>query len=145
MVDPERLHTLLAELGARADDLAGLASAHGVDGLAADRGLLAQAKWYLLEATQLCLDIGNHVIAAERLQPATVYADVPRRLADADWLPQEVATALASMPRFRNRLVHRYLDLDDREVARIAAGHADDFHAFRRAVAGRLVEQDDTK
>ncbi|MGV9170128.1 MAG: type VII toxin-antitoxin system HepT family RNase toxin, partial [Promethearchaeia archaeon] len=64
---------------------------------------LGAAKYYLLEAIQVCLDIGNHIIGSMGWERPQDYASVFRILQKNQVLPKELADKLEEMARFRNR------------------------------------------
>ncbi len=79
----------------------------------ADRIKLGAAKYYLLEAIQICLDIGNHIIGSMGWERPQDYASVFEILEKNQVLPTNLAESLQEMARFRNRIVHLYGDFDN--------------------------------
>ena len=63
-------------------------------------------KHSLQEAIEACLDIANHIIAAEGFPRAEEYG-------------QFFTTRLVEMAKFRNLLVHRYSLVDSKELHKI--------------------------
>jgi uncharacterized protein YutE (UPF0331/DUF86 family) len=76
--------------------------------LTRDPVFLGSAERYLQVAIEACLDIANHIIAAERLRPPRDYADAFSVLSETGILPVEFLPVAHRMARFRNRLVHLY-------------------------------------
>lgn len=79
----------------------------------ADRIKMGAAKYYLLEAIQICLDIGNHIIGSMGWERPQDYASVFEILEKNQVLPTNLAESLQEMARFRNRIVHLYGDFDN--------------------------------
>ncbi|MGH2729531.1 MAG: type VII toxin-antitoxin system HepT family RNase toxin [Actinomycetota bacterium] len=79
----------------------------------ADRDPLSAAKCGLIVAIETCIDVGQHIIASERLRAPENFADVFAALGEAGMLGQEIASTLVAMVGFRNLLVHGYADVDD--------------------------------
>jgi uncharacterized protein YutE (UPF0331/DUF86 family) len=102
---------------------------------------LGSAERYLQVAIEACLDIANHIIAAERLRPPKDYADVFSVLQEADLIPAEFLPALQRMARFRNRLVHLYWDVDAETIYEILQARLDDFDRFKGHILAFLTNQ----
>lgn len=115
MVDAERLHRLLRRV---TDDLAVLSgyAAGDPDALAADPVKLGHVKYVLVTLLEGCIDAAQHVCAAEGYGPPGSNAESVLLLATHGRLSADVAAAMAQAVRFRNVLVHGYVDVDDRRV-----------------------------
>ncbi len=91
-------------------------------------------KFSLFEIVEACIDVANHVIAAERLERAESYARMFTVLGENDVISREAADHLSAMARFRNLLVHRYAALDVDRVMAIVNEHLTDVDTFMRDV-----------
>jgi uncharacterized protein YutE (UPF0331/DUF86 family)/predicted nucleotidyltransferase len=67
-------------------------------------------------ATEACVNIGNHLIAALDLKLAEDYASVFLSLAEGGVISRELAEKMADMARFRNLLVHIYWRIDHEKI-----------------------------
>ena len=134
MVDPRRVASLLERLRQTRRILDELAAIPG-DELAADLPRLGGAKYYLLLAAEICIDVANHVIASKGLRRPRDFADAFAVLREAGLLDEELATKMASMARFRNLLVHEYGSVDDGRVVEILSEGRADLDAFASAAA----------
>jgi uncharacterized protein YutE (UPF0331/DUF86 family) len=133
MVDPERLSALLLRLAEERRELQGLAELDERIGL--DTNELAAAKYRFIVATEVCIDIGQHIISSEGLKVADSYAHVFDVLCEGGFLPGDLAGDLHNMAGFRNLLVHGYAVVDDSRVREILRTRLGDFEAFRRVIA----------
>jgi len=70
------------------------------------------ARSRLLTAIEAALNICFHVAAKKLKQIPEDYGDCFRDLGDANLIDPPLAGRLADMARFRNRLVHLYLNID---------------------------------
>ena len=140
MVDAERVLRLLERLDHYLAELDRLAGCADLD----DPDRLASVKYHFIVAIECCLDLANHVIAAERLRAPHDYADSFRSLEEAGLLERRLAERLQQAARFRNRLVHVYWEVDDALVSEYLASDRDVLAAFARALAARVsgAEQD---
>lgn len=134
MVDPLRVRTLLDRLGAEIGALERLAR-RSTEDLLADEDLLAAVKYRFVVCTEVCVDVGRHVIASEGLRTPRDYADVFTVLAESGLLGLDQAATLRDTARFRNLLVHGYGRVDDRRVVQILHTRLGELREFRIALA----------
>jgi len=90
------------------------------------------------------IDIGNHIVARERLGIPKTYGEVFGLLAEAAIIPQDFAAMARVMVRFRNRVVHLYADTDEKQVYHILQENLRDFSSFIGFIVQRyLAENND--
>jgi len=92
-------------------------------------------------AVECCLNMGNHVIAGLVLKRADSYAQVFTRLEESTIIDAELAGTLRKAARFRNRVVHLYLDLTPQEVHLFCIDVAPVMASFVETVFARLREE----
>lgn len=94
--------------------------------------------WAVEKGLERCiqdvLDISAHILAAIGGPLPDDYTSLLLELGKKGVLPAAFASRISPMAGFRNILVHRYLDVDLREVYRVLLHHLDDFRAFGRYV-----------
>ena len=83
-------------------------------------------------AIQICIDIGNHIIADEDWNVPTSFGDTFRVLSSHKAISPEMADIMASMAGFRNILVHEYEDVDLKKVHDVLTNRLSDFEDFSR-------------
>jgi uncharacterized protein YutE (UPF0331/DUF86 family) len=108
-----------------------------------DRGLRDRCERNLQIAAQRALDIGNHIIAEEVLEPPEDQRDIFRILAGAGILPADFAARITPMAGFRNILVHDYLPIDDAKVYPALTEGLRDLQEFARHIEGWLERRGD--
>ena len=90
-------------------------------------------------AIQVCMDIGNYLIGQLGLavpdEPENVFAVLGRE----GILDRELARRMVGMVRFRNILVHDYLDIDSQIVYHNLTDELGDFDQFSQEVVGRFL------
>lgn len=106
--------------------------------LLADRIRMGSAKYYLQVAIECCLDVASHVISSEGFRPPKDYGDTFMVLAERGVLEGPFAEKLRQMAKCRNRLVHLYAEVDDRQVVGALAADLGDFDLFRDRIV-RLI------
>lgn len=105
-----------------------------VDAFVADRQAVNAAKYLLLTAVEDGLAASSHVIASEGYRAPIDYADVFRSLREAKVLDDQLTGRLEAMARFRNLLVHVYVDIDDRRVHGFLKTDIEDLRHLARAI-----------
>ena len=95
-----------------------LAVLGGIKGIAIasflkDKLLIGGAKYYLQVSIECCLDIANHIVAAQSFRAPKDYADSFKVLEEHGVLNEDLGMRLRQMAKFRNRLVHLYGEIDD--------------------------------
>jgi uncharacterized protein YutE (UPF0331/DUF86 family) len=135
MVDKPTLDGLLVNLRQYVGELRRLAAVPREQFLE-DPDKIGNAKYHFVIGIESCIDIANHVIASEGFRLPTDNADsfavlVEERIIPADWKDR-----LASMARFRNRLVHLYSAVRDDLVCEYLQESVGDLEGFAKLIAG---------
>ena len=102
---------------------------------AGDHVLVAAAERDFQVAIQAALDIGSSILAEQQVGPPQRYGDIFPALAEIGVLPEDFAERLTNMARFRNVLVHLYVEVDTGLVYRYLQENLDDFVSFCRFVS----------
>ncbi len=88
---------------------------------------------------QVCIDIANYLIAHLGLCVPDEQENVFAVLGREGIIPPDLAQRMVGMVRFRNILVHNYLDIDAALVHRLLAQHLADFDQFSREIVGQFL------
>jgi len=104
-----------------------------------DKILIGSAKYYLQVSIECCLDIANHIIAAEGFRAPKDYADSFKVLEENKVLHEELGTKLRQMAKFRNRLVHLYGEVDDNYVYEFIKKDLRDILEFKKVITGKYM------
>jgi uncharacterized protein YutE (UPF0331/DUF86 family) len=102
-----------------------------------DKILIGSAKYYLQVSIECCLDVANHIIAAERYRVPQDYADSFKVIEEQDLVPEDLGKRLQQMAKFRNRLVHLYGTIDDSNVHKYINKDVNDLVEFKSIVIRR--------
>lgn len=89
---------------------------------------------------QNVLAVAAHVLAAVGGPVPDDYPTIIRALGDKRILPPDFAARIAPMAGFRKSLVHRYLEVDLREVYSAVHTRLDDFRTFAGYITGFVKE-----
>jgi len=98
------------------------------------------AKYNLQTAVEAMIDIGNHIISRKGLGAPKTYADTFEILQKSGTIPKHEADIYKLMAKFRNRIVHFYDEVDDREVYRVLHYNLGDFDSFIQQMYKLLKE-----
>lgn len=122
------------------DEFLGILS--GIKGIALasflkDKLLIGGAKYYLQVSIECCLDIANHIVAAQGFRAPKDYADSFKVLEEHGVLNEDLGMRLRQMAKFRNRLVHLYGEIDDAYVYVFITHDLLDIRDFKKVVVDR--------
>lgn len=106
---------------------------------AADPRNVAAAESYLRRALEALLDLGRHVLAKAFGIATTEYKEIAGRLQEAGVVDTAQAATLMRMAGYRNRLVHFYHEVGDRELYEICADQLADVTAATDAIAAWIA------
>ena len=131
--DEDTIRRLGSELVSALDRLRELA-ALPQDTFLADPHKIASAKYNFIVAIEAAVDMGSHLISKNRWRTPEDYADTFRVLGEKGVFEVPFVQELVKMARFRNRLVHLYWEVDEREVYRILTTRLDDLERFLKGI-----------
>ncbi|MFQ5610733.1 MAG: DUF86 domain-containing protein [Anaerolineae bacterium] len=94
----------------------------------------------LLLSIESVAAICNHLMAKVGHRASASYSECFEGLGEMEVLDDPIVHRLIQMARFRNILVHRYWDVDEKRVLDYARNNLDDFEAFLTAI-GRFAGQ----
>jgi len=134
MVDKATLDGLLGNLQRYVAELRRLAAVPP-EAFHQDPDKIGSAKYHFVIAIECAIDVANHIIASEGFPLPKDNADSFAVLVEERIIPNEWKDRLASMARFRNRLVHLYVAVRNEQVYEYLQQSLGDLDAFGRAVA----------
>lgn len=89
-------------------------------------------------AIQAAIDIGQQILADLNLPPPKDYADIFAQLGETGVLPADFAQRLIPMVRFRNILVHLYLEVDLHRVYHYLQHNLGDLEMFVKHITSYI-------
>ncbi len=132
MIDEDRVLRLLRSI---ADDTAVLRrEAEASEERRRDPIWLRGIKYTFVTAIEACVDVAQHICAAEGWGPPADNGDAVRLLGEHGVLTPELAMSMRKAVGFRNVLVHDYIEVDDHIVVGRLKGLSD-LDEFVRQVA----------
>ncbi len=85
------------------------------------------------------LDVASHIISDERFEEPSTNAALFAILAKHGFVPEALRAPLELMAKFRNVLVHGYVDVDPAILRDIVSDHLVDLDAFVAAIRTRTA------
>jgi uncharacterized protein YutE (UPF0331/DUF86 family) len=137
VVDPDIVTRRLLALNEALTDLARPA-ARDVHVLTADRVLRSAVERWLQVAVEACIDLAYHVVAQRGWTPPESARAAFLMLAGHGIIAPELAERLGHAAGLRNVLVHDYVSVDLRVLAKVVEVVAYDLRAFGAAVGALL-------
>jgi len=107
--------------------------------LAGDPHKIASAKYHLIIAIEAAIDICNHIIAKNNLRVPEDYADTFKVMVENQLITEDFCSNLTKMARFRNRLVHRYWDIDTQQLYNILKNNLVDLDRLLHEIRTNLA------
>ena len=138
LYDQEKMVRLVSELRMSVGRLRELAKLTQEDFLN-DPDKIGSSKYHFIVAIESCIDMCNHVIARNGYRVPEDYADTFKVMAEAGAFDPDFSDDLRNMARFRNRLVHLYWQVDDKQVFEIIRKRLNDFKKFLDSIS-RFLE-----
>ncbi len=135
--DHETMVKLVSELRknvARLQDLSLLTEAEFLT----DPDKIGSAKYHFIVAIESCIDMCNHVISRNGFRAPEDYGDTFRVMNEEGALELDFSDDLVNMAKFRNRLVHIYLEVENKQVYEILQDRLNDFKKFVDSISNFL-------
>lgn len=100
-----------------------------------DLDKIGSAKYNFVVAIESAIDICNHIISQNGYRVPEDYADTFQILGEQGAFDKDFVKVMKDMAKFRNRLIHIYWEVDDRQIYGIMRSHLDDFKTFIDKIA----------
>jgi uncharacterized protein YutE (UPF0331/DUF86 family) len=75
-----------------------------------------------------------HIAAKKFNKGVSVFGECFEVLEKEGFLPEDLVSRLRKMVKFRNKLIHRYWEIDDRNILEYSRKDLNDFNEFMKAV-----------
>jgi uncharacterized protein YutE (UPF0331/DUF86 family) len=135
--DPDTMTRLVSELRKSVARLRTLSQLQEQEFLS-DPDKIGSAKYHFIVAIESCIDMCNHLISRNGFRVPEDYADTFRVLAEEGAFENEFASGLINMAKFRNRLVHLYWEVNDRQVLEILTTRLKDYEILLKSLSDFL-------
>lgn len=99
----------------------------------------AIAESYLKRSLEAVFDIGRHIIAKTAGKAIVEYKEIAKALGDKGILSSYCSKSLILMAGYRNRLIHFYNEIEDRELYTILKEGLTDIERFVKEIRGFII------
>jgi len=103
-----------------------------------DPDKIGSTKYHFIVAIESSIDMCNHIISRNGYRVSEDYGDPFRVMGEVGALDTDFSDDLRNMAKFRNRLVHLYWEVDDKQVYEILQNRLVDFKKFLDSLASFL-------
>jgi len=100
----------------------------------ADPDKVSSAKYNFVVSIECAIDICNHVISQNSYRVPDDYADTFQVMGEHGAFDKDFINVLKEMAKFRNRLIHLYMEIDE-QLCKILQLRLDDFKTFLDGIA----------
>ncbi len=99
---------------------------------------IAALKYYLLQAIEATGGICVHIAAKKFNKGISSFGECFEILEKNENLNKQLTFQLQKMVKFRNKLIHRYWEIDDNQVLEYARNNLNDFNNFMKFIDSLL-------
>lgn len=99
---------------------------------------ISAIKYFLLEAIEATCSICLHLVARKLRKGVESPAECFELLGKEKLINEDLSASLRKMARFRNILVHRYWEVDEKKVYQYAKENLEDFEKFIKAISKEI-------
>lgn len=110
----------------------------------ADKRNVAAAESYLRRALEALMDIGRHILAKGFGTVATDYKSIAIKLRENQIIDESVSSTMLVLAGYRNRMVHYYIEISDKELYSICTTQLSDIESVLTEII-RWVEKNPDK
>lgn len=100
---------------------------------------IASVKYYLISSIEGCISICIHISVKEMHKVPDGYATCFKILADNKVLSETLASNLGKMVGFRNLLIHRYWEIDNKKVYQYIKTELGNIQEYLKIVRDRYL------
>ncbi len=104
-----------------------------------DKRNITSVKYYLLEAIEAVGGICVHIVAKKFGKGVNSLSECINILEEEEILNKELSSRLKKMIKFRNKLIHKYWDIDDKLIYEYAKNETGDFIDFIKEIKKFLI------
>jgi uncharacterized protein YutE (UPF0331/DUF86 family) len=132
--NPDKIAKLVSEMRKAINRLRSLET-FDKESFLSDHDKIGSAKYNFIVAIESAIDICNHTISQNGYRSPEDYADTFQVLGEQGAFDKDFIKVLKDMAKFRNRLIHLYWEVDDKQVYEILQSRLDDFKTFLDNIA----------
>lgn len=113
------------------------------DEFVGDRRNVASAESFLRRGIEALLDLGRHILAKGFAVAVAEYKEIGLRLREEGIFTQDQAELFRMIAGYRNRMVHFYHEVSDKELYKLSTGNLRDIESVLDSLVGWLRDNPD--
>jgi uncharacterized protein YutE (UPF0331/DUF86 family) len=133
-IDKEKIKQRFSEINESLKGIQGLLKLNDKEFWARKENIAA-LKYYLLQAIEAVGGICVHIAAKKFNKGVSTFGECFEVLEKEGFLKKGLTERLRKMVKFRNKLVHRYWEIDDQKIVEYSRKDLKDFIEFMKAVS----------
>lgn len=133
MINKEKIKKIISEINESLNEIKKLISMNQ-DELFLEKRNIAALKYFLLQAIEGVGTICVHISAKIFNKSVSSFGECFEVLEENKIIDQELSERLKKMIKFRNKLIHRYWDIDDNLLVKYAKEDLNDFDDFINSI-----------
>ncbi len=134
LFNTDKISRLVSEMRKAINHLKSL-QASGKESFLTNPDKIGSARYYFIVAIESAIDICNHIISQNGYRAPEDYADTFQVMVEQGAFDKDFIRQLKDMAKFRNRLVHLYWEVDDKQVYEILKSRLNDFKKYLDYIA----------
>ena len=99
-----------------------------------DKKNIASAESYLRRGLEGLMDLGRHILSKGVGKSVTEYKEIPMTLLQENIIDKKSADLMLEMSGYRNRMVHYYHEISDKELFEICSANLDNFELVLNSI-----------
>lgn len=132
-IDKEKIKQRFSDINEALSEINRLTSADDKE-FWSKKEYIAAVKYYLLQAIEAAGSICAHIAAKKFNKGISAFGECFEILEKEGIISGDLTLRLRKMVKFRNKLIHRYWETDDKNILQYARKDAADFNEFIKAV-----------
>lgn len=132
-IDREKIKQRFADINESLSEINRLISADDKE-FWSKKEYMAAVKYYLLQAIEAAGSVCAHIAAKKLNKGISAFGECFELLENEGIISGDLTSRLRKMVKFRNKLIHRYWETDDKNILQYARKDTGDFNEFIKAV-----------
>ncbi|MEK7635828.1 MAG: HepT-like ribonuclease domain-containing protein [Patescibacteria group bacterium] len=138
-IDKKKIQQRFAEIDAALEEIKKIIS-FGDEKILSDKIDLAALKYNLLQAIEAVGGVYVHLAAKKFHKAVSAFGECFEVLENEKALQPDLSLKLRNMVKFRNKLIHRYWEINDKNILEYAKNDLSDFEDFMQAISNLFLK-----
>lgn len=132
-IDKEKIKKRFSEINEALEEIRKLTSLNDEE-FWSKKEYIAAVKYYLLQAIESVGSVCVHIAAKKFNKGVSAFGECFEILEKEGFLEESLTSRLRKMVKFRNKLMHKYWEIDDKNILNYTREDLGDFEEFIKAI-----------